>query len=363
MRQQADQKMKKKAYVRRMKKIRILFWFVCACLLVSITATIVAKYYAKESRKGVATASGLYFTSNYLEKLSGEVLPERVNTNQWLGSGTCALNIEVNNYSNILLYNDENLNITYDMHFQMQEAPTANEAYKVVYKTSDGNGNETEHTLELNDTNKRTISGLYLPGGQAVTNYVQLQITPNVNDASAKVENSYRSKKVAVWVEPTAPDYVANSNRLGAILSATPSKHAFTFQGAFDVSEKMEGLSLEECKALLESHAGFPYKVQTSGELDSSYEGKEMRITWNSTYLELDMYNKYYQEAKEKDLVTTVTNTSTGVAYTSIVMDITSYTSMEFDFYKTASFGSFTMTSLSDFTNLVMVDIVEGAGD
>ena len=89
-----------------------MFWFVFACILLSTTATIMAKYYAKESRKGVATASGLYFTSNYLEQISDDVLPERANTNQWLGSGTCNLNIEIYNYSNILLYNDENLNIT-----------------------------------------------------------------------------------------------------------------------------------------------------------------------------------------------------------------------------------------------------------
>ena len=323
-----------------MKKIRIIFWFVFACLLLSTTATIMAKYYAKESRKGVATASGLYFTSNYLEQISDDVLPERANTNQWLGSGTCNLNIEIYNYSNILLYNDENLNITYDMHFQMQEAPGANESYKVSYKTTDAEGNQTEHVIELVDTNKQTIEGLYLPGGQALANYVQLQITPNVNDPSVKVENSYRSKKVAVWVEPTAPDYVANSNKLGAILSATPSKQAFSFRAAFDIEEQMEGMSLEEGKALIESYAGFPY-----------------------TYLELDMYNKYYQEAKKQGLVTTVNNTGAGVTYTSIIMDLTSYTSMEFDFYKTTSFGNFTITDLTDFHNLVMVDIVEGAGD
>ena len=249
------------------------------------------------------------------------------------------------------------------MHFQMQEAPGADESYKVSYKTTDAEGNQTEHVIELVDTNKQTIEGLYLPGGQALANYVQLQITPNVNDPSVKVENSYRSKKVAVWVEPTAPDYVANSNKLGAILSATPSKQAFSFRAAFDIEEQMEGMSLEEGKALIESYAGFPYKVQTSGELDSNYEGKRMRVTWNSTYLELDMYNKYYQEAKKQGLVTTVNNTGAGVTYTSIIMDLTSYTSMEFDFYKTTSFGNFTITDLTDFHNLVMVDIVEGAGD
>lgn len=363
MRKPEEQKQYKRAYVKRMKKIRIFFWFVFACLLLSTTVTLMAKYYAKESRKGVATASGLYFTSNYLEQITGDVLPERTNTNQWLGSGTCNLNIEVYNYSNILLYNDENLNITYDMHFQLQETPDANESYKVSYKTTDGEGNQVDHILELNDTSKHTISGLYLPGGQAVTNYVQLQVTPNVNDASAKVQNSYRSKKVAVWVEPTAPDYVANSKQLGAILSATPSKQAFSYSGAFDITEQMEGMSLDECKALIASYAGFPYKVQTSGELGNSYEGKMMRITWNSTYLELDMYNKYYREAKEQGLVTTVNNTSSGVTYTSIIMELTSYTAMEFDFYKTTSFGNLIIGNVEDFNNLVMVDIVEDVGN
>lgn len=375
MRQPEEQKVIKRAYVKRMKRIRILFWCAFVCLLFAGTGTLLAKYYAKESRKGVATASGLYFTSNYLEAVKGsevDDLPERVNTNQWLGTGTCSIGIEVYNYSNILLYNDENLNITYDMHFKMLEAPGENETYKVVYTTYD-DGEPKNNEIDLTDTEEHTIEGLYLPGGQATSNSVQLQITPKA-DANEKVDNSYRSKKVAVWVEPTAPDYVAMSNKLGAILSATPSKQAFSLKGAFDVSEKMEDKDLEACRSLIQSYAGFTYKVQTSGELDESYEGKKLKITWNSTYLEMDMYNKYYQEAKEKNLVTEATNNESGLTYTSITMDLVSYTSMEFDFYKTTaqntaseeaqgtkkSFSDFEMNNVEDFNNLV---IVEAVGD
>lgn len=335
MRQPEEQKVIKRAYVKRMKRIRILFWCAFVCLLFAGTGTLLAKYYAKESRKGVATASGLYFTSNYLEAVTGsEVndLPERVNTNQWLGTGTCSIGIEVYNYSNILLYNDENLNITYDMHFKMLEAPGENETYKVVYTTYEDNGEPKNNEINLTDTNEHTIEGLYLPGGQATSNSVQLQITPK-DDANIKVDNSYRSKKVAVWVEPTAPDYVAKSNKLGAILSATPSKLSFSLKGSFDVSEKLKDAPEEEVRKLLASHAGFTYKIQTSGELTEAEENRKIKLKWNSTYLEMDIYNKYC-----KELEVTTTEETDGNVYKSIVMDTVSYISMEFDFFKTSAF-------------------------
>ena len=360
MRQPEEQKAIKRAYVKRMKRIRILFWCAFVCLLFAGTGTLLAKYYAKESRKGVATASGLYFTSNYLEAVTGsevDDLPERVNTNQWLGTGTCSIGIEVYNYSNILLYNDENLNITYDMHFKMLEAPGENETYKVVYTTYDNDGEPKNSEINLTDTNEHTIGGLYLPGGQATSNSVQLQITPNKADANIKVDNSYRSKKVAVWVEPTAPDYVAKSNKLGAILSATPSKLTFSMDAAFDISETMEGLDEEGIKALLRSYAGFVYKIQTSGEISEQQENKKIKLTWNSTYLEMDFYNKYYKEFLEKNSVTTETRAD-GAVYKSINMDMVTYISMEFNFYKTANFENKEWTKES-FKALVQTEIVD----
>lgn len=351
MRQQSERRTGRKAYVKRMKKIRIIFWCLVLCLFLGCTSTLIAKYYGKESRKGVATASGLYFSSNYLEAVSGEDFPERLNTDHWEGLGACVMNIEVYNYSNILLYNDENLNITYDMYFQMQEEPAEGETYEAIYTVTDDNGNESEKVIRLQSTDPQKISGLYLPGGQANSNKVKLKITPNTS--GTQVDGTYRSKKVAVWVVPTAPDYVASSTKLGAILSASPSKQSFSYHGAFDISEKLEGKTWEECKGVISSYAGFVYRIQTSGELDDSYEGKKMKITWDSTCLEMDQYNKYYQEALSNHTIV-VDN-----GHTSFTMDLVSYISMEFNFYKTADFDFSKWNSKEEFQNLVTVELVD----
>lgn len=354
MTEKEQRRRKRKAHVRRMKAFRIFFWLVVICVLSAGTATILAKYYAKESRKGVATASGLYFSSNYLENTpDGEAYPERLNTSHWDGTGACLINIEIYNYSNILLYNDANLNITYDLHFQMQEAPGENESYQIIYKETDEDGNETEKTINLTGTSEQTISGLYLPGGQANVNSVTLKVIPDTENESTRVENAYRSKKVKVWAVPTAPEYVTNSFNLGAIISASPSKEAFTCTRAFDISETMENKEWAECKNLIDAYSGFVYRVQTNGELDENYDGQSMVLKWNHKYLDLDMYNEYLVKAKEENTYTK----DEASGYSTITMELVSYSSLEFDFYKTADFTTENWTQASDFESLVTLEI------
>ena len=345
MRQPKEQKAQKKAYVKRMKRIRFFFWFVFVCLLLAGTGTLLAKYYAKESRKGVATASGLYFTSNYLESVSGNDLPERLNSNHWDGQDECNIEIEIRNYSNFLLYNDANLNITYDLYFQMVGTPNDGELYTVYYYKD---GEETKTSIDLSDGEVHKITDLYLPGGQATANKVILTIDPGTDE---KVANTYRSQKVKVWAYPTAPNYVADSFELGAIISASPSKEVFTCEGAFDVSEKMTGKSWAECAEIINAYSGFVYRVQTNGELDENFDGKSMVLTWNHQYLDIDMYNEYYQKALGNS-----TYTKNG-DYSTITMELVSYSSMEFNFYKTANFTTDSWTAITDFEGLVELEI------
>lgn len=361
MKQPKTQKERKKAYVKRMKIIRALFWCGFVCVFLVSAVTLYAKYYGKESRKGVATASGLYFTSNYLEPITDvskpEEFPERINSSHWEGIGTCTIDIGIYNYSNILLYNDENLNITYDMHLKLMDEESTEavsddvETYAVTYKTIDENGNAVDTTVQLTKNEVVTISGLYLPGGQARSNQVVLSITPNQD--GSKVAGTYRSKQIAVWVEPTAPDYIIDSCKMGARISASPSKQAFNFSDAFDIMAQMEELeTLEAKKALADSYSAFGYKVQTSGEVTDDYANTKLKVTWNSNYLEMDMYNKYYEEA--------ITNGSYTVAadgWASITMDLVSYTSMEFNFFKTQKYSELSWNSIDDFKNLVQVSL------
>lgn len=334
------------------RAIRILFLLVLLCVAAAGTLTLYAKYYAKESRKSVATASGLYFSSNYLENTAqGGQFRERTNVNRWDGQDSCQIEIEIRNYNNILLYNDANLNITYDLYVQMLEAPETTESYEITYKEADAGGSLTDKTITLTDTTEHKITGCYLAGGQARANKVVLKVTPDKTVAGNKVDSTYRSKRVKVWAVPTAPEYVADSFLLGAIISASPSKDAFSYKGSFEISRSLEGKTWEQCKNLIELYSGFVYTLQTNGELDESYDGKKLVLTWNHKYLDIDMYNDYYNKAKNNG------NYSTSGDESTITLEIVSYMSMKFDFYKTADFSANNFSSASDFENLVQVTI------
>lgn len=311
-----------------------------------------AKYYAQESRKGVSSASGLYFTSNYLKSVSGNdvsdfnLFTENVDSYGWTGTGTCTMRIQVNNFENILLYNSRDLNIMYDLYFQLLETPNSGSYYEVRYYE------DNQYKLQtLEKDVPFVLKNQYLEGGSAKYNLTELLFHPE-NGIDAE---NYTSKKVAVWAVPTYPDYVVNTSKLAAIMIAVPKKGAFSFEGDFDIYDELANKTWNPNGIqMLNDYSGFVYNIKTTGEDRNVVHYFE--ITWNNQYIDIDQYNTYYKKAVENNTLAKPTYWTDAVENTTTIkVEAPSYTSMDIHFFKTAGFKPETLGSAAAFRNLVTV--------
>ena len=92
-------------------------------LLCAAGGNLFAKYYAGQKNKGVGVASSLYFSSNVLKNVASTEdttdYPMIFNKEAWNGTDECEIEVDIRNYANQLLYNDKNLDITYQISFQL----------------------------------------------------------------------------------------------------------------------------------------------------------------------------------------------------------------------------------------------------
>ena len=348
---------KRKKRSARIKANKVAIVLAMAAFCVLVTSIVIAKYYSQESRKSVTTASGLYFTSNCLSKVSDvsdiTAFPAYVASNGWNGSGAAILPIHVYNYDNILLYNDKNLNITYDIYFCLLDNDSE-AVYSVEYQ-EDGAGPVLSETLTYNTP--FVIKDCYLEGGSAKGNTATLKITPTVQIDT----DTYMSGRVAVWAVPTYPDYVANTQRLAAAIQLRPVRGEFSYMAGFTIREDLitpdDDVEIENAQALdaadrelLNKNAGFVYNIKTMGETKGvSYT---FELSWRNDIYEIDQYNKYYLAAKNNNLITTNGNITT------LTMDAISYASMDICFYKTELFDADVYNLYGDFNDTVRLNVI-----
>lgn len=335
-------KHKKREYRQKIGSAAALFMLA----ILAVSGWLYAKYYAQESRKAVTTASGLYFSSNCLSNVQEldaehpETFPSYVDSNQWNGAGAATLPIQIYNYDNILLYNDQNLNITYDIYFCLLDDDDAE--YSISYEV---NGTAVTQTLKKGET--VTLKDQYLRGGSAVRNTVTLKVAPNTEID----RDTYISGRVAVWAIPTYPDYVVNAYQLAACIQMMPTKGDFEFTSAFTIADSVEsayGKDELSGQKLLNEYVGFVYNIRTTGEMRGTTHYFE--ITWNSNVLEIDSYNTYYLEA-----VNNGTIVDNGDGTKTMVIEALPYASMNISFYKTPEFKSENFSDADSFNGLVTI--------
>lgn len=282
--------MKKKRYTARQlhnMKIRAIAGLVLSfVMLLASGAVLVAKYYAARSNKGVATASSLYFTSNYLRTVNGleeADYPATYNTDAWSGDAAYDFDLEIRNYQNHLLYNDENLDITYKIEFKLIDT-TDGGTYSVVYQDEQKTITDTvacEYEVTLN-------------GGQAIANHFKISVKkPDGND-----DINYKSVGILVKATPVSPGYMTNYGSLGGVLFAGIVSSQYELKGEFSkISDD------------LDRYTGFPYTV--TYKPGASGSTKNIRITWDSGKLQMDKNCEYYynietSEADKKYIVLTI---------------------------------------------------------
>lgn len=341
------------------KKIIILF--ILVFVMSAGTVFVMAKYYATTNNKGVAVASGLYFNSNILINEAGTIdigeivtqynnslidIPISINSKEW-SSSTYTFPIEIRNYNSILLYNDSNLNIKYNIEI-VQLNSVAGTSYSV--KRLNENGIYEEETLTRGVVKKYEE---VLQGGEALFN--KFDINMNIEDNSGFTG---RSAKILVLAYPVSPDYIAVSAenlRLISILQGdyTQSEISIDKQG-FVIENGMDNTNF---RSIIDTYSGYEYNITTYGDMaikEGDSINQMMKITWNNSMLTIDQFSSYFIEARDNSNVI-----DNGDGTTSILIEAMPYANISIVFYKKKNADFSTISSKKAFTNLVKAEILE----
>lgn len=305
-----------------------------------------AKYYDAKYRPGVSVASGLYFNSNNLLKNPGQTkdimkidtdnMMVNVNSDKW-SSGNLYFDVEIQNYDNNLLYNDENLNVSYEICFTLLETPAGADYY-----VQDVDG--TEHTLAKGKVVK--LNQGYLPGGTRNQDTYRIRI--NLRDVTA-----YNGARVLAVAYPTSPDYLYDEeeqqNRLAGIFQGVYSENEMRVENAFFLVEEDADYNELTWKDKVTDLSGLIFNIKTIGSIvtdDNNAAKQEAIVRWRSDYISISQYDACYIEAQEKqaskspsedDYIWTAKDTE-GKQWTYMRIEVLPYTNVNITFYKTEKF-------------------------
>ena len=372
----------------RKKKRRILLLALAVCILAGVGGGVVwAKYYSVNSREGISVASGLYFGSNRLTTVRGQVtdmekiktedtasLPVNVNTSKWSGGGTTTFDIEIRNYENHLLYNDASLNMGYEVQFMMLGDTTSCGANYYVQKKGDPRKiylhQEVKDGKIIGTDNFAKYTGR-LPGGTLSADTYILGIEM-VNDK--KYEKN--PAKVMAVAYPVAPDYVRNdSDQQNRLLGVFQGVYTSTVElsidhAAFDVQDEPD-YNDSSWKKKVKDLSGLLYNVKTKGDIVAGNEESitvkpQVIIRWKSDYLKISEYDQYYLEAKKQEKASSgetqkwyYDETKDGTKWTCMRVAVMPYTSIDVTFYKTGTFMNNDKMTKNEFESLVQAETVK----
>ena len=123
------------------KKSRIMAAVLAGLVLAGLTGTVYSKYYKTGYNKGMAIASGFYFSSDYMAALEDtkglavdsvmeeivknhlDTIVSSANGTPWMGTNVYDFHIKIRNFDNQLLYNDKDLNVEYRVEFLLLDEP------------------------------------------------------------------------------------------------------------------------------------------------------------------------------------------------------------------------------------------------
>ncbi len=309
-----------------------------------------AKYYSLQKQKGVAVAYDFYFSSDVLRSgiTLGEeagTIPEGLNpyvaTNVWNTNGSLStVTFSIRNYSNFLLYNDENVEIAYDVYAVVESENSNGISYYLTY------GKNQEVQLS---TTPVKISD-QLNGGEPLTNIYSIQYR-YPSGIKAYPDTVY------VWVVPTSPSYIpVDEYSMGSAISISAASAEFTFKDGWGfVSLEDDTAALTDLQiSTINAQAGFVYNISTTGSYAAG-EDKDLvpvSLSWNSNYVELDRFSKFYNAG---NIITDANGIKT------LEITINTYTSNDILFYRTNRFKVADFVTQGDFKALVDATIVSAA--
>lgn len=358
---------RKKSKQWKSKKSYLIIGLLACVFLAGASITVYSKYYKTGYNQGMAIASGFYFSSNYMyeeeainnytikelaksqdgklvhedliNKLISAVSKEAWNTNGSSISYTFN-NIEVRNYANSLLFNDEELNVSYQVEFALLDA-NAGAEYKVRKKgtgtytsiTNDGNGNLTTASFH----------GV-LKGGELSEDVYELQVTrPQTGE--------YTPARILIMAYPEGDAFSQNPRKIAGIVKAEYNQAEMEIiDQKFTIEDELEDSTWRE---RVKKESAFIYQLKTTGgfyvEGDDNMLQK-IKIKWNPAVLALNENDKYKNES----------GTQYDASLGEMIIETAPYSSIKFVFFKKEGFGAWVdvQSSMDKFKGLVSVEKV-----
>lgn len=357
-------------------KTRIAVAVLACVLLAGVSVTVYSKYYKTGYNRGMATASGFYFSSDYLvstESIRGKSMEEiaknyqqdisiSANDDSWKGENAYTHKVHIRNYDNQLLYNDKDLNVDYEVSFMLLEDQTGVATYTVSH---DG------VTYNLGwDRGKAPIATFkgHLKGGTLVEDEYNLSV-------SMQNANQYEPVGVLIVARPTGPSYLQNTKWIAGILKVNYQEREFRIEKAgFTISNNVGWENLEEpedpeepiepgiapWRIEVEKEAGYVYQLYTTGSYTGVGTRKTLELRWKQDMFKINNFDPYYTEVKKDASRYYEETDEDGVKWRVMKIDVLPYASLKFVFYRNDGFDDEldAMVMKEDFEGSVKVTVI-----
>lgn len=344
---------------KRTKKAAVIFGcLILGSLLVFISFTVYSKYYKTGYNKGMATASGFYFSSNYLvdaelseiktiEELAARTdlldsLPVTANNTVWSGD-SFHFSVDIRNYTNQLLYNDIDLNVSYQVEFLLIEEPQG-AGYEVRKGTA---GSYKPLTKTASAAEKAVFEGT-LEGGRLTVESYDLKVT--LQGASG---DAYVPAKILMLAYPTAPSYLVDTKKIAGIITADYNQKEMEItEQSFTVDK--DGFTDSTWKDIAKKESALVYQIKTTGNYSGGSSDnikRKIKVSWNPGMYELNQNDKYKNDAD------TVYDEAGGT----MIIETMPYASIKFVFFKKTEFDAKLDggMSLEEFRKTVTAEIID----
>lgn len=328
---------------------RIVIAAAAGLLLLGVSFTVYAKYYKTGYNKGIAIASGFYFSSNYMTELDledenakqiGSIeelknqpdllirIPVRASNSGWNNNGSSfdtSFLVDVDNYDNQLLYNDVDLNLSYTVEFILLDAPEG-----VTYQVC--KGSDTSGYVTFDENQKASFQGK-LEGGKLSFDTYQFQVSiSNLDD--------YKTAGILALAYPTDPAYVQGTKKIAGIITADyrEVEMEITRQG-FTIESSLTDTNWREA---VKAESAYVYQVKTTGNYSADMLGgqkQKIKVTWNPKLYKLHRYDQYRLELEEKYSgaeLQNYFNEDQGF----MIVETLPYSSIQFTFFKKDGFDT-----------------------
>ncbi len=328
MSNKSERKLRRHIMERRVRIAAILG----SLLLVFVTGGgfVYGKYYAQNYQKGIAIASGVYFTANYAVAVEGETEDyfESLVSTRYQGVDY-SFEFEVRNYENNLLFNESTVVIPYSLSFWLEDEPIG-ASYTVQY-----HGESIAITTDK--TNKATFSLHSIAGGQAIAN----QYTIAVDVAEDVVHTP-----IPVYVEVrTSEDAVISTTLRGKmVLNTSQGSENYIESQQFvvptEVADDVE--KFEEVKRM----SMLTYEIRTVGEVFTGGEVTErLKLSWDPKVLEIDLFDDAYREWLNSGKTAPAVDTN---GWNYITIEVLPYSAATVGFFRGDSFEDETVVNSMD---------------